>query len=92
MLIINHIQYESLSTMDNKEKAYQTNLQRSLIEVYNHMCNDLLSFLPAEGTDIDEDDFTRDQVRAIESVMAIEEEWMIDPSIRRENSLLYWSE
>lgn len=78
--------------MTNKEKLYQANIQRSLVEVYNHMCNDLLSFLPSDGDFIDEDDFTREQVAAVLSVQAIEQEWMVDASIRKENSLLYWSD
>ena len=78
--------------MTNKEKLYQANIQRSLVEVYNHMCNDLLSVLPSDGDFIDEDDFTREQVAAVLSVQAIEQEWMVDASIRKENSLLYWSD
>lgn len=78
--------------MTNKEKLYQANIQRSLVEVYNHMCNDLLSFLPADGEYIEEDDFTREQIAAVLSVQAIEQEWMVDASIRKENSLLYWSD
>ena len=78
--------------MSNKEKAYQANIQRSLVEVYNHMCNNLLSFLPSDGAYIDEDDFTREQVAAVLSVQAIEEEWMVDATQRKENSLLYWSD
>lgn len=78
--------------MTNKEKLYQANIQRSLVEVYDHMCNDLLSFLPSDGDFIDENDFTRDQVAAVLSVQAIEQEWMVDASIRKENSLLYWSD
>lgn len=78
--------------MTNKEKLYQANLQRSLVEVYNHMCNDLLSFLPSDGDYIDEDDFTREERAAVLSVQAIEQEWMVDASIRKENSLLYWSD
>lgn len=78
--------------MSNKEKAYQANIQRSLVEVYNHMCNNLLSFLPDDGAYIDEDDFTREQVAAVQSVQAIEEEWMVDSIQRKENSLLYWSD
>ena len=78
--------------MTNKEKLYQANIQRSLVEVYNHMCNDLLSFLPSDGDFIDEDDFTREQVAAVLSVQAIEQERMVYASIRKENSLLYWSD
>ena len=78
--------------MTNKEKLYQANIQRSLVEVYDHMCNDLLSFLPSDGDFIDENDFTRKQVAAVLSVQAIEQEWMVDASIRKENSLLYWSD
>lgn len=73
----------------NKTEIYQRNIARSLQELYQHMSNNLLGWLP-EGEEIDEDSFTPEQEESILSVMAIEEEWILDEEARAECSLISW--
>lgn len=55
------------------------------------MTNNLLSWLP-ENDYIDETDFTDKQRDQIAAVLAIEEEWMLDPVVRAQVTLINWEE
>ena len=77
--------------MTSKERTYHNIIQNQLAHLYDHMTNNLLSWLPADGY-VDEDDFTQHQRDSIAAVLAIEEEWMIDPAVRAEVTLISWHE
>ena len=72
--------------MTEKEIIYRTNVQRSLVEMYQHM-EKMLDYIP-EG--IDEADLTEDHKEIINKIAAIEEEWIIDPTQRDDLSLINW--
>ena len=72
--------------MTDKEIIYRTNVQRSLVEMYQHM-EKMLDYIP-EG--IDEADLTEDHKEIINKIAAIEEEWIIDPTQRDDLSLINW--
>ena len=72
----------------DKTAKYQANITRSLAELYQHMEN-MLEILP-EDTEIDGDLLTDEQLEVIERVEAIEQEWILDPVIREEVSLIQW--
>lgn len=55
------------------------------------MTNNLLSWLP-EDDYIDETDFTDKQREQVAAVLAIEEEWVLDPLMRAEVTLISWEE
>ena len=55
------------------------------------MTNNLLSWLP-ENDYIDEADFTDKQRDQIAAVLAIEEEWVLDPVVRAQVTLINWEE
>ncbi len=55
------------------------------------MTNNLLDWLPADGW-VDEDTFTDQQRDSIAAVLAIEEEWIIEPELRAEVTLISWLE
>ena len=61
----------------DKTAKYQANITRSLAELYQHM-EDMLDHL------------TDEQLEVIERVEAIEQEWILDPVIREEVSLIQW--
>ena len=73
--------------MTDKEIIYRTNVQRSLVEMYTHM-EALLEDIP-EG--IDEADLTPDHEYIINSIEAIEQEWIVDPEQREQLSLIDWT-
>ncbi len=75
----------------NKETIYLQNIQRSLVEIYTHMADNLLAWLP-EDAEFDRDNITIDQQASILAVEAIEQEWMLDEQDRKENSLIQWCE
>ena len=77
--------------MTGKELTYHNIIQNQLAGLYDHMTNRLLSWLPDEGY-IDEDDFTPQQHDQVAAVLAIEEEWVLDPEVRAEVSLISWAE
>jgi len=77
--------------MTSKERTYHNIIQNQLASLYDHMTNTLLDWLPEDGY-VDEDDFTQQQRDSIASVLAIEEEWMIDPAVRAEVTLISWHE
>ena len=70
------------------QSKYETNIRRSLAEMYQHMSSVLLDFLDDEGTLVDTNSLTDSQLDSIESVRAIDEEWVIDAKTREEISLL----
>lgn len=72
--------------MTNKESIYLTNMQRSLVEVYNQI-EQLLITIP---DDCDESVLTTDQWDCIKNVEALESEWILDPEMRREMSCINW--
>ena len=77
--------------MTGKELTYHNIIQNQLAGLYNHMTNNLLGWLP--GNDyIDEADFTPKQRDQIAAVLAIEEEWVLDPLMRAEVTLINWEE
>ena len=74
--------------MTDKEIIYRTNVQRSLVEMYQHM-ETMLEGIP-EG--IDEKDLTPDHEEIISRIDAIESEWIVDPEQRASLSLINWEE
>ena len=77
--------------MNSKELTYHNIIQNQLAGLYDHMTNNLLAWLP-ENDYIDEKDFTDKQRESIASVLAIEEEWMLDPEMRAQVTLISWEE
>ena len=78
-----------LSVMNHDKTAkYQAQITRSLAELYQHM-EDMLEILP-EDAEIDGDKLTDEQFEVIERVEAIEQEWIVDPIVRAEVSLIQW--
>ena len=72
--------------MTDKEIIYRTNVQRSLIEMYNHM-EKMLEAIP-EG--IEEKDLTPEHEEIITRIEAIESEWIVDPEQREQLTLINW--
>ena len=77
--------------MDEKETKYYEVIQRQLMSLYTHMTDNLLDWLPDEGS-IDSDDFTAKQRESVLAVQAIEAEWILDEDQRREVSLIAWED
>ena len=73
--------------MTDKEIIYRTNVQRSLVELYQHM-EKMLDYIP-EG--IDESDLTDEHITIINKIEAIEQEWIVDPEQREQLSLINWT-
>ena len=73
--------------MTDKEIIYRTNVQRSLVEMYQHM-ESMLDGVP-EG--IEEKDLTPEHEDIINSIEAIEQEWIVDPEQREQLSLINWT-
>ena len=77
--------------MTKKELRYQQVIEQQLSGIYDHMCTNLLGWVSDEGTElIDRSELSDDQLLAIGNVNAIEEEWVLDPNMRREVSLVQW--
>jgi len=74
--------------MPNIEQLYQENIERSVAELYDHMSNNLLSWLPDDGEYQDSEDLTPEQIDSISAVQSIEEEWVLDAELREEISML----
>lgn len=83
--------YFIINTMTSKELTYHNIIQNQLAGLYDHMTNNLLAWLPENGY-INEDDFTDKQREQVAAVLAIEEEWVLDPAIRAEVTLISWEE
>ncbi len=77
--------------MNKKELTYHNIIQNQLATLYDHMTNNLLDWLPEDGW-VDEDDFTDQQRDSIAAVLAIEEEWILEPELRAEVTLISWLE
>ena len=76
------------SMAESKEHLYKQNIQRSLQELYKRMTT-MLTYIP---DDIDEDKLTTTQRIVVDSISAIEEEWIVDPVQRRQLSLIHWED
>jgi hypothetical protein len=76
--------------MTKKELRYQQVLEHQLSGIYDHMCNNLLSWVKDDEELIDRDRLTAEQLLAIGNVNAIEEEWLLDPDLRGELSIVQW--
>ena len=66
----------------------EDNVRRSLVEIYTRI-EELLETIP---DDIDEDDLTEDQLDTVANICSMEEEWIIDPVLRRELSVIDWTD
>ena len=75
---------------EDKAAIYRANMTRALAELYQHMENQL-DFLNPDET-IDGDTLTNEQLEIIESVEAIEKEWILDPQQRKELTLIQWED
>lgn len=75
--------------MNSKELTYHNIIQNQLAGLYDHMTNNLLSWMP-EDDYIDEDNMTADQLASVAAVQAIEEEWVLDPEVRTTVTLISW--
>ena len=78
--------------MTKKELRYQQVLEQQLSGIYDHMCNNLLSWVKDDEELIDRDRLLPEQLLAIGNVEAIEEEWLLDPNVRSEMSLVQWED
>ena len=78
--------------MTKKELRYQQVIEHQLSGIYDHMCNNLLSWVKDDEEIFDRDRLLPEQLLAIGNVNAIEEEWLLDPRVRKEMSLVQWEE
>jgi hypothetical protein len=78
--------------MTKKELRYQQVIEHQLSGIYDHMCNNLLSWVKDDEELIDRERLSSEQLLAIGNVNAIEEEWLLDPRVRKEMSLVQWEE
>lgn len=76
--------------MTKKELRYQQILENQLSGIYDHMCNNLLAWVEGDEETIDRDGLSSEQFLSIGNVKAIEEEWLLDPDLREELSLVQW--
>jgi len=67
-----------------QKKFYRDLIQRSLADTYRRM-ESMIATLPLDGVDLDKD---TPESRTIKNVLAIEQEWIIDPELREELSLI----
>ena len=72
-----------------KQQIYTDNIRRSLEEMSDRMAV-LGECLPDDGEHFSTDDLTPQQDEAIDCIMAIEEEWILDPVARRKQSMISW--
>ena len=70
----------------NKAAIYQDNIRRSLREMWTHIEQQMLT-LP-EGDHLDWDSLSTKDQTTVNSIHAIEAEWIVDPDIRKELSVL----
>jgi hypothetical protein len=78
--------------MTKKELKYQQVLEHQLSGIYDHMCNNLLSWVKDDEEVIDRERLSSEQLLSIGNVNAIEEEWLLDPDMRMELSLVQWQD
>ena len=74
---------------DLKLEIYSANIRRSLDEMVARMAT-LGECLPDDGEHFNTSDLTPEQDLAIDYIMAIEEEWILDPKIRQAQSMICW--
>jgi len=72
-----------------KQQIYSDNIRRSLEEMVARM-EHLAACLPDDGEHFETAALTPQQDQAVDSIMAIEEEWILDESVRREQSIIQW--
>ena len=70
----------------DKSIIYQDNIRRSLREMWTNIEAQMLT-LP-EDEHLDWDELSEHDQRTVGNIHAIEAEWIIDPSIRKELSVL----
>ena len=70
----------------DKGAIYQDNIRRSLREMWTHIEAQMLT-LP-EGDHLEWEELSEDDQRTVDNIHAIEAEWIIDESIRKELSVL----
>jgi len=70
----------------NKGHIYQDNIRRSLRETWSHL-EKLVLTLP-EGEHLEWDELSKEHQHTVNNIKAVEAEWIVDPSIRNELSLL----
>ena len=71
--------------MDKQQERYE--LARQHLQHVWHRLDKMLDFLPVDDV-IDDHDITDDQWDIIANVKAIEEEWLIDPELREQLSMV----
>ena len=70
----------------DKSIIYQDNIRRSLREMWTNIEAQMLT-LP-EGDHLEWEELSEDDQRTVDNIHAIEAEWIIDESIRKELSVL----
>lgn len=76
-----------MTTHKQKQRIYKDIVDRSIQHAYNQMRKHL-DRVPDEIDYEDEDSKDSDAANAIKDIWAIEEEWILDPELRVELSLL----
>ena len=72
----------------NKAKLYRENIQRSLREQWTHI-EALVTSLPGDDDEgLDYEDLNEADQAKVNNIMAIEEEWIVDPIQRAQLSVL----
>ena len=70
----------------SKEGKYEHNIAIATQDIWKHMADQLM--LIPEHEEIT--DLTEEQQMVIENIMAVEEEWILEESIRDQVSLIQW--
>ena len=70
----------------NKGLIFQDNIKRSLREMWTHIEQQMLT-LP-EGEHLDWDSLSDKDKATVDNIHSIEAEWIVDPDIRKELSVL----
>ena len=69
-----------------KEQLYKENIRRSLREMWEHI-DQQLQTLP-EGEHLEFTELSNQDQLTVDNIKAIEAEWIVDPEIRRELTVL----
>lgn len=70
------------------ESVSEDNVRRSLVEIYTRI-EQLLETIP---DNISESELTEDQTDIINNIEAIEQEWILNPELRAELSVINWTD
>lgn len=70
----------------NKAAIYQDNIRRSLREMWTNIEEQMLT-LP-EGDYLEWEELSEDDQQTVDNIHAIEAEWILDPELRQELSVL----